>query len=193
MPYAFRFYRFASASAFLAAWAEAGQPMEGDEPQLPGGALDVIGAPPPPGAPEEGAAPPPPAPAGWYVNAAWPGEEPPSLAAFHIPAAEALRVFAGWDGSGPPAPVPASVTNFQARAALMQMPGPGGTSLFEAINAALLAGRDASPEGKFRWQAWEQANDFTRNGPTVNALAESFGVSQAELDTLFRAAAAVEA
>ena len=80
----------------------------------------------------------------------------------------------------PPA-VPAAVTNFQARAVLMQM------GLFDAVNAALQA------QGGMSWQAWEQANEFTRNGALLNQMAEQFGLTPAALDALFIAAAQIEA
>lgn len=113
--------------------------------------------------------------------------------------ADAQRVRPGWlwDGlvfSPPPAPgpaprrVPAAVTNFQARAVLMGLPGPGGAgSLFDAVDAALRA------EGGPAWQAWEYANEFTRGGELLARMAEVFGLSAERLDELFLAASEVEA
>lgn len=91
--------------------------------------------------------------------------------------------------------VPREVTNFQARAVLMQLPSPtGAASLFHDINAALLAGRDSGdPQGMMAWQAWEQANDFTRHGALVNSMAASFGLTEQQLDDLFIAASQIEA
>lgn len=79
--------------------------------------------------------------------------------------------------------VPQSVTNFQARAALL------GAGLFEQVNDALSAMPLASPER----QAWEYANELTRNGTLVNSVANALGLSSAQLDDLFRQAAAIEA
>lgn len=92
------------------------------------------------------------------------------------------------------APVPLEVTNFQARAVLMQLPPVGdGPTLFHDIDAALRANKDADAAGALAWQAWEQANTFTRAGVLVNTMATQFGLSPAQLDGLFRAAALVEA
>jgi hypothetical protein len=82
----------------------------------------------------------------------------------------------------PPPPVPRVVTNFQARAALMQ------ADLFETVNAAVMGGSDALAK-----QAWEYANEITRDGALVNSLATGLGLTSAQLDDLFRAASVVEA
>ena len=84
----------------------------------------------------------------------------------------------------PPAaqPVPPSITNFQARAVLMQMPSPtgqAGRTLFQDVDDALRA------EGGVAWQAWEYANDVTRDGPLVNSLGARLGMTPAQLDQLF--------
>lgn len=96
--------------------------------------------------------------------------------------------------SSPAAPVPFSVTNFQARAVLLEMPGPDDQgTMFDAINNALAAGKDQSVQGRINWQAWEQANDFTRNGTLVNSIGPSFGLTEEQLDDLFRRAVRIEA
>jgi len=85
-------------------------------------------------------------------------------------------------------PVPSEVTNFQARAALMQMPGANpGPTLFDDVNAALQAMGGAS------WQAWEYANTITRNGALVSQMGAAVGLTGAQLDDLFRQAATIEA
>lgn len=115
-------------------------------------------------------------------------------------AAAETQIGGRWTGAAwevapvAPRPVPASVTNFQARAALMQAPsGTQGVSLFAAIDAALRAGKDAAPEGALAWQAWEQANDFFRDGALVNTLGAQFGLTGAQIDALFREAFAIVA
>lgn len=91
-------------------------------------------------------------------------------------------------------PVPPTVTNFQARVVLMQTPsGTPGVSMFAQIDAALRAGRDATSEGAQAWQAWEQANDFYRNGGLINGLGQQFGLTSGQIDTLFRRASTVAA
>ena len=199
-PYDYRFYCFTGPSAFLAAAVAAGWTVDGEggaTPADPRIAVDVVGKvfedvvgadpenPPPPAELE-----------GFYVNVAWPkGQEAPEFVAAKIDWFPGLRTFAGWN-EVQPEPVPVSVTNAQARAVLLTMPGvtPGKT-LFDDINEALTAGKEASAsfEQRMAWQFWEQANDFTRNGVLVNALAQQFGVSDADLDTLFREAAKITA
>lgn len=86
--------------------------------------------------------------------------------------------------------VPPSVTNFQARAVLLQMPSPSGTpgrTLFEDVDAALHAA------GGVGLQAWEYANDVTRSGPLVASLGSQLGLTPAQLDQLFIAANGISA
>jgi hypothetical protein len=66
-------------------------------------------------------------------------------------------------------------------------------SLFEEIDDALLAGKNASLDGAVAWQAWEQANEFYRSGALVNSLGSQFGLTSAQIDALFKAAARVQA
>jgi len=80
-------------------------------------------------------------------------------------------------------PVPASVTNFQARAALL------ASGLFAQVNDAIHAQPVASPA----YQAWEYANEITRGGELVNSMAETLGFTAGQLDDLFRQAATIEA
>lgn len=94
----------------------------------------------------------------------------------------------------PPPPVPAYVTNFQARAALLQVPAPEGSeapTMFHHIDGVLRA-RQHDPEFAIAWQAWEFANEFYRHSATVQGLAAMFGLD-AMLDDLFRAASQIEA
>ncbi len=84
-------------------------------------------------------------------------------------------------GPAPLAPVPAEVTNFQARSVLRAQ------GLLDDVNTAVAAiGGEAQ-------DAWEYANVFTRTGALVNAIGTGLGLTEAELDDLFRAAAAVSA
>lgn len=85
------------------------------------------------------------------------------------------------DASKPP--VPQAVTNFQARAALLK------AGLFDQVNGALLA----LPANSTARQAWEYANELTRNGTLVNSVSETLGLTAAQLDDLFRQAATIEA
>lgn len=101
-----------------------------------------------------------------------------------------------------PAPVPAEVTNWQARAVLRRtfLPDAPDVSLFTRTDSMLRQARDAAaglPESDPRriaadlhWQAWEQSNTFQRGGALLAAVAEGFGLSPDAVDDLFRAAAA---
>lgn len=83
----------------------------------------------------------------------------------------------------PPAPryVPLSVTPFQAKAALLQ------AGLLDAVQATIAA---ASPIAQL---AWSDATAFTRDSPTIAALSAQLGLSSAQVDALFIAAASIEA
>jgi hypothetical protein len=81
-----------------------------------------------------------------------------------------------------PGPVPAEVTNFQARAALI------GADLFDAVDTAIRGSGNAVAV-----QAWDYANVITRRGALVAAMAGQLGLTDAQLDDLFRAASVIEA
>lgn len=80
------------------------------------------------------------------------------------------------------APVPRSVSAFQARAILHR----GG--LLEQLEAIIAASNDQ--EAKL---AWEYAVEFVRDGALLNGVAGQLGLSGAQIDDLFRAAALIEA
>lgn len=80
-------------------------------------------------------------------------------------------------------PVPVQVTNFQARAVLL------AAGLFDRVDAAI----KAQPQTSAAYQAWQYANDITRNGTLVTGMAEMLGFTAAQLDDLFRQAATIEA
>jgi hypothetical protein len=89
--------------------------------------------------------------------------------------------------------VPQSVSNFQARAQLLTMPGLNGdATLFTTIDKALAAG-NTTPSGMFAYQAWENAAEFTRSGTLIASLASNFGLTSAQLDAMFIAAARIVA
>lgn len=80
-----------------------------------------------------------------------------------------------------PTGVPASVTRFQARAALF------AAGLLDDVEATI-AGAD-----RFVQIAWADAASFERGSPTIAALATALGLSDQQLDDLFRAAAKIAA
>ena len=79
--------------------------------------------------------------------------------------------------------IPQSVSRFQARAAL--------------YSAGLLSNVEAimnDPETDMLAKiAWQDAQEFKRNSPTVIGLGAALGLSEEALDQLFVAAAAIEA
>lgn len=85
------------------------------------------------------------------------------------------------------------VTNYQARAILMQTNGPNGVPLFDTVNTMLFANKDSGPDGKRDWQAWEQANTFSRHGGLIARMAAQLNLTSAQVDALFLAASKIEA
>jgi hypothetical protein len=83
----------------------------------------------------------------------------------------------------PPIPVPASISRFQARAMLLQ------TNLLAGVEAMM-----AAPEtDAFARLAWADASIFRRNSPLVTAMAGTLGLSEGQLDDMFRFANTIEA
>ena len=78
-------------------------------------------------------------------------------------------------------PVPASVSRFQARAAL-QLAG-----LLDDAEAAIA---QANPLSRI---AWEHANVYRRDSPTVISIGHQLGLSDADMDELFKTAASITA
>lgn len=87
------------------------------------------------------------------------------------------------DLTRPPAadPVPASVSRFQAFAAM-----DAAGVLDQAEQAVAQAGRLAQ-------LAWANAQEFRRESPTVLQLGQALGLTDKQLDDLFIAAASIEA
>ena len=78
-----------------------------------------------------------------------------------------------------PQPVPAEVPQWQARRALL------AAGLLTAVEAAVAA---ASQDIQI---TWEYAPNIVRNSPFIAALAPALGLTDAQIDDLFRAAAAI--
>lgn len=81
----------------------------------------------------------------------------------------------------PPVPVPQSVSRFQARAALHL------AGLLDDAEAAIA---QANPLSRI---AWEHANVYRRDSPTVISIGQQLGLSEAEMDELFKTAASITA
>lgn len=80
-----------------------------------------------------------------------------------------------------PEPVPAAVSKFQAQAALY------AAGLLDDVEAAV------SAADRFVQLAWQGATVFERTSPTIAALGAAIGLSDADLDDLFREAAKIRA
>lgn len=74
-------------------------------------------------------------------------------------------------------PVPGSITPLQARRALR------AAGLTAAVEAAVAASGDANVQ-----DAWEYAIEFRRDDPMLAAIAKAIGMTDAQVDELFRAA-----
>jgi hypothetical protein len=105
---------------------------------------------------------------------------------------EAYQEYASWVQIGntpeefylePLAPVPESVSRFQARVALYQ------AGYLDAINS--LMSSDSVP--MVAKLAWQDAQEFRRDSATVAAMAAALNLSEAAIDDLFRSAALVVA
>jgi hypothetical protein len=83
----------------------------------------------------------------------------------------------------PPPPIPSSVTRFQALATLAA----GG---YLPTIRTYIATLD---QNNVQRLAWENATDWERTSPTVNALAQMLGLTDAQVDDLFVAASQVSA
>lgn len=100
----------------------------------------------------------------------------------------------------PPAPVPTEVTRVQARIAMASYILPDGRSLLAATREALTAQQEATaglPDGDpariaavqaSEW--WTAASVYRRDHPVLVAIGTSLGLSAAQIDALFRSAAA---
>jgi hypothetical protein len=83
----------------------------------------------------------------------------------------------------PPPPIPTSVTRFQALAVLA---AGGYLSTVRSYIATL-------DENNIQRLAWENAADWERTSPTLNALAVMLGLTESQVDELFIAAAGISA
>lgn len=98
-----------------------------------------------------------------------------------------------WDGAawssplGTSQPVPAVVSAFQAKAALM-------TAVLETgLNAGLYdkAAVAAQAAGGLTWLAWQTATEFQRSSPAIATLASALDLTDERVDELFIAAAKI--
>ena len=83
----------------------------------------------------------------------------------------------------PPTPIPATVTRFQALAVLAA----GG--YLDTVRTYI----NTLDQNNVQRLAWENAADWERTSPTLNALAAMLGLTDTEVDDLFVAASQVSA
>ena len=83
----------------------------------------------------------------------------------------------------PPVPVPAAVSRFQARMALR------AAGLFDAVETMMA--NPATPIAAV--EAWQTAQEFRRQSPTILAMAQALNLTEQQLDDLFIAAGQIEA
>jgi hypothetical protein len=83
----------------------------------------------------------------------------------------------------PPTPIPATVTRFQALAVLAA----GG--YLDTVRTYI----NTLDQNNVQRLAWENATDWERSSPTLNALATMLNLTSAEVDALFVAASQVSA
>lgn len=83
----------------------------------------------------------------------------------------------------PPPPIPQTVTRFQALAVLAA----GG--YLDTVRTYI----NTLDQNNVQRLAWENATDWERTSPTLNALATMLGLTDAQVDDLFVAASQVSA
>lgn len=94
---------------------------------------------------------------------------------------ELTDVLKAYGLAGPVAALPASVTPYQARIALL------GTGLIGAVEA-LMADPETDQAARI---AWEYATAIERDSPFIAAIAPALGLTEEQIDGLFIAAAAI--
>ncbi|TYK74391.1 hypothetical protein FSY45_19640 [Comamonas sp. Z1] len=113
------------------------------------------------------------------------------LQAFEIaPPSTPARVFAGIGEQAAPR-VPSEVARWQAKLVLMRTQGQNGANLWEE----LMSMRTAIPDGEnsvLLDAALLEVLNWRRTNPTVEWAAKQLGLSSAQVDELFIAAAALE-
>lgn len=110
------------------------------------------------------------------------------LAANWIPGTLA-KIGDTWDGEEfvtpvVPDPVPESVTRRQAKVALLQ------AGLLDDVEAGIEAIADPTTK-RIAKLDWSEAQEFRRDWPLLNQLAAGMGITDGQLDELFRAAAGI--
>jgi len=90
------------------------------------------------------------------------------------------EIDSGWTRPQPVAPVPQSVSPWQMRRALNQL------GLRAMVEAAVAAGDQDARDG------WDYALEIRRDNPLLAGMASALGMTNAQLDDLFRLAASFQ-
>lgn len=112
------------------------------------------------------------------------------LPGLHMVLAERADIGNLWDGASFTAPVatppevPQSITRAQAKLALLN------AGLLDAVQPAIDAVNDAVMRKRMQIE-WDDRLTFERSNPTLIGLAGALGMTDAQLDALFVAAAAL--
>lgn len=112
------------------------------------------------------------------------------------PAPELVAAESGaWTEVSAPAFVPAAVSRFQGRQAMRltgrngNAPEPGDDDLFSMVESLLQA--EGTPP--YYRTAWDEMQQFDRDSPMLQALADELGLADQDIDNLFRFAASLRA
>jgi hypothetical protein len=87
----------------------------------------------------------------------------------------------------PQGPVPASITAWQAKAALALTPHAQAGTMFVAAEAAIQAMAEGTEKIVVQ-SAWNNNADFKRTSPTILAFGKALGMTNVDLNNLFRLA-----
>lgn len=118
---------------------------------------------------------------GFHLDLLWSGGTSPDFGAAEIHPDTPSAVFAASETAPVVATVPASVSRFQARAALRE------AGLIDQIEAVIGSADEITQE------AWASAISFERSSPTIATLAATLGLADTQVDDLFRRAAQITA
>jgi hypothetical protein len=102
------------------------------------------------------------------------------------------QIVGAWNMLRETPPAPDEITNFQARALLMQMASPFRQTEEDERTMFHDADDYCRAAGGAVWQAWEYANVFLRKGLLVQTMKGLWGLSDAQIDSMFAAAARIE-
>ena len=125
---------------------------------------------------------------GWHIMLSGRVAE---LAQYEIQPDYPLPVFAGSDQAPPEPVVPQEVARWQAKLVLMRTQGANGANLWDELMTLRVAMAD-SENAVLLDAALLEVLNWRRTSPTVEWAAQQLGLSSAQVDELFIAAAVLE-